>query len=44
MIKFEDHDSEGPDICFRTIDVAEEALRRHIEGRPDVQILEILAG
>ena len=42
MVKFVDHDSKGPNICFGTIDVIEEALGRHVEGRPDVHILEIM--
>ena len=42
MKKFVDENSKGPDISFGTIDVMDEAFWRHIDRRPDVDVLEFL--
>lgn len=44
MKKFVDENSKGPDISFGTIDVMDEAFWRHIDRRPDVDVLEFLLG
>ena len=41
MQQLVDKHAEGPDIGFGPVDVVDEALRRHIDGRPDVNILEL---
>ena len=41
MQQLVDKHPEGPDIGFGSVDVVDEALRRHIDGRPDVNILEL---
>jgi hypothetical protein len=42
--KFVDHESESPDVCFGSIQILAEALRRHVEWRPDVDVFELFAG
>jgi hypothetical protein len=37
-----DQHSEGPDIGLRTVDVVDEALGRHVDGRADVDVLELI--
>ena len=34
--------SKCPDICFGSVDVMNQAFRRHIDGRSDVNILKII--
>lgn len=41
MIEFIDHDSECPDISLGPIHVIQNALGRHIERRPDIEVSKI---
>ena len=38
--KFVDHDSEGPNVGFGSVNVLDKSLWRHVNGRADVDILE----
>jgi hypothetical protein len=40
MQKLINHDTEGPNISFRTVDVFDKSLWRHVNGRADVDIFE----
>ena len=42
MQQFENENSEGPYIALRAINVVNEALRGHIDGRADIDVLELL--
>ena len=41
VIQLIDHNPKGPYVCLRPVDVVQDTLRRHVERRADVQILEI---
>lgn len=41
VVKFINHDSEGPNISFGTVHVVQDAFGRHVEGRTNIQISEI---
>jgi hypothetical protein len=43
MKKFINNNSESPYVCLEAVAVVEETLRRHIEGRADVHVVEWLA-
>ena len=38
--KFVDEDAKSPDVGFRSVDVVDEPLGRHVDRRADVNILE----
>jgi hypothetical protein len=40
MQKFINHDTKGPNISFRAVDVFDKSLWRHVNGRADVDIFE----
>lgn len=40
MQKLINKHTEGPDICLGAIYVVDESLRRHIDGRTDIDIFE----
>ena len=40
MQKFINHNTEGPNISFGTVDVFDKSLRRHINRRANVDIFE----
>lgn len=44
MEQFKDEHTEGPDIRFWAVDVVDQALRRHVDGRSDVDVLEFRFG
>lgn len=39
-----DEDSKSPNVSFWAIDIVDEALRRHVDGRPNVNIFEFGPG
>ena len=41
VIHLINHNPKGPYVCLRPVDVVQDTLRRHVERRADVQILEI---
>lgn len=40
MQKLINKHTKGPDICLGTIDVVDESLWRHVDGRTDIDIFE----
>jgi hypothetical protein len=41
MQKFVYENSKSPDICLWTIDIIDETFGRHVDGRSDVDVLEL---